>query len=146
MAMGGGDLNDRGDGLYRPVSDINVTPLVDVMLVLLIVFMVTAPLLASGMKVNLPRATSAQPLNPQEPIVVNVAKDGHVALGADEIATEGLVDAIREKIGDDTTRTIHIRGDREAAYGSVVAVLDLLASHGLSHIAIVADTRAPEQK
>ena len=146
MAMGGGDLNDRGDGLYRPVSDINVTPLVDVMLVLLIVFMVTAPLLASGMKVNLPKATSAQPLNPQEPIVVNVSKEGRVALGADEIDQAALQEHDDQEIGDDTTRTIHIRGDREAAYGSVVAVLDLLASHGLSHIAIVADTRAPEQK
>jgi biopolymer transport protein TolR len=141
MAMGP-NIGDRGGGLYKPVADINVTPLVDVMLVLLIIFMVTAPLLASGMKVNLPTATAAQPLNPQEPIVVIVSKEGKVALGPDEVEPARLVDAIREKIGDDLTRTIHVRGDREAPYGAIVTVLDLLASNGLVHIAIVADAKA----
>ena len=142
MAMGPGLDGGNGDSLYKPVADINVTPLVDVMLVLLIIFMVTAPLLASGMKVNLPSASAAQPLNPQEPIVVIVAKDGKIALGPDDVDAARLVDAIREKIGDDTTRTVHIRGDKEAAYGDVVSVLNLLASGGLTHIAIVADAKA----
>ena len=105
--------------------------------------MVTAPLLASGMKVNLPNASAAQPLNPQEPIVVTVSKDGHLQLGPDDVDADRLIDAIREKIGDDASRTIHIRGDREAAYGDVVSVLDKLATNGLTHIAIVADNRAP---
>ena len=65
-----------GEGLYQPLADINVTPLVDVMLVLLIIFMVTAPMLATGIKVNLPSAKTAQPLENKEPVVVAVAKDG----------------------------------------------------------------------
>ncbi len=69
-----------GTDLYQPLADINVTPLVDVMLVLLIIFMVTAPLLAKGIKVNLPQAKAAQPINPKEPIVVAVSKDGKMAL------------------------------------------------------------------
>ena len=62
--------------LYQPLADINVTPLVDVMLVLLIIFMVTAPLLAKGVKVNLPQASAAAPINQKDPIVVTVGKDG----------------------------------------------------------------------
>ena len=89
----------NGDSLYQPLADINVTPLVDVMLVLLIIFMVTAPLLAKGMKVNLPQAKAAQPLNPKEPIVVAVSKDGKVALGADEVSPEALVDGIKRDDG-----------------------------------------------
>ncbi len=67
--------------LYQPLADINVTPLVDVMLVLLIIFMVTAPLLAKGVKVNLPQAKAAQPLNQKDPIIVTVGKEGKISLG-----------------------------------------------------------------
>ncbi len=87
-----------GEGLYQPQADINVTPLVDVMLVQLIIFMVTAPLLATGVKVELPQARAAQPLNPKEPVVVTVGKDGKVFLGPDEIPAEMLVDASLARI------------------------------------------------
>jgi biopolymer transport protein TolR len=128
-----------GNGLYRPLAEINVTPLVDVMLVLLIIFMVTAPMLASGMKVNLPQARQAQPLDPKEPVVITLGKDGTLTLGNDEIERDKLIDTVLEKLGNDTTRVIHLRGDKEAFYGDVVTIMDLLASNGLTHIAIVAD-------
>ncbi|CAN2534636.1 Tol-Pal+system+protein+TolR [Methylocapsa aurea] len=131
----------NGDSLYQPLADINVTPLVDVMLVLLIIFMVTAPLLAKGMKVNLPQAKAAQPLNPKEPIVVAVSKDGKVALGADEVSPEALVDGIKAMMGTDTSRVVHVRGDKEANYGEVIAVMDKLATNGITHIAILTDSR-----
>jgi len=132
----------NGDSLYQPLADINVTPLVDVMLVLLIIFMVTAPLLAKGMKVNLPQAKAAQPLNPKEPIVVAVSKDGKVALGADEVSADALVDGIKAMMGSDTSRIVHVRGDKEANYGEVIAVMDKLATNGITHIAILTDSRA----
>ncbi len=83
-----------GEGLYQPQADINVTPLVDVMLVLLIIFMVTAPLLAAGVKVDLPQANAARPLDPKEPVVVTVGKDGKLSLGTEEISPERLVEAV----------------------------------------------------
>ncbi|WP_020176353.1 ExbD/TolR family protein [Methyloferula stellata] len=126
-------------GLYRPLAEINVTPLVDVMLVLLIIFMVTAPMLASGMKVNLPQAKQIQPLDQKAPVIVTVGKDKSLSLGPDIIEQDKLIDAIHEKLGSDTTQIIHLRGDKDAAYGDVVAIMDLLASNGLTHIAIVAD-------
>jgi biopolymer transport protein ExbD len=131
------------NGLHRPLADINVTPLVDVMLVLLIIFMVTAPMLAAGMKVDLPQAKQAQPLDPKEPVVVTLGKDNNLMLGNEPIVRDILIEAIRAKLSDDKTQPIHLRGDKGALYGDVVAVMDLLASHGLTRIAIVADTRIP---
>ena len=85
-------MNPRkiGEGLYEPLADINVTPLVDVMLVLLIIFMVTAPMLAAGIKVNLPSAKTAQPLENKEPVVVVVAKDGALSVGKDPVSSDEL--------------------------------------------------------
>jgi biopolymer transport protein ExbD/biopolymer transport protein TolR len=131
----------RGNGIYEPVADINVTPLVDVMLVLLIVFMITAPLLAAGMRVELPQAKSAQPLDPKEPVIVTVAKDGKIYLGHDEIAAVDLPLAIRARLGDDRTRAIHLRGDHEVVYGEIVAVMDRLAQNGLTKIALIANAQ-----
>jgi biopolymer transport protein ExbD/biopolymer transport protein TolR len=127
--------------LYEPVSEINVTPLVDVMLVLLIVFMITAPMLAAGMKVELPKANAAQPLDPKEPVVVTVQKDGKLYLGRDEIARDGLVQALRDKLGSERERAIHLRGDRDVAYGEVVALMDKLAASGFTRVALLANSR-----
>jgi biopolymer transport protein ExbD/biopolymer transport protein TolR len=126
-----------GDELYQPLAEINVTPLVDVMLVLLIVFMVTAPLLAAGVKVELPRASAAQPLDPKPPVVVTVGKDGKLSVGAEEVSPDRLVEAVEARLGEDRTRVVRLRGDKDAAYGDVVAVMDRLATHGVTHIAIV---------
>ena len=134
--------NGGGDEFYRPLAEINVTPLVDVMLVLLIIFMVTAPLLATGMKVNLPQAKSAQPLNPKEPIVVSIAKDGGLAIGPDQIASEQLVDLVRIRLGGDPTQVVHLRGDKDASYGQVIQVMDTLIANGITHLAMVTDRHA----
>ena len=131
----------NNDDLYQPLADINVTPLVDVMLVLLIIFMITAPLLAKGVKVNLPQAKAAQPLNQKDPIIVTIGKDGKISLGSDATTIEALVDGVRTLMGDDLTRVVHVRGDNDAVYGEVVKVMDRLASNGITHIAIMTNSR-----
>ena len=103
MGMPSRQRQSATEGLYQPLADINVTPLVDVMLVLLIIFMVTAPLLAKGVKVNLPQASAAMPINQKDPIVVTVGKDGKIALGADELSAGG---AHRRHQGDDGRRPV----------------------------------------
>jgi biopolymer transport protein TolR len=143
--MAAGSLDRPKTGLYRPLAEINVTPLVDVMLVLLIIFMVTAPMLATGLKVNLPQAKQAAPLNPNEPIVVTIGKDGQISLGSDAVDKSALIEAIRAKLGDDDSRVIHIRSDKEVQFGDVVAVLDLLAANGLTKIAIVAQAKKSDE-
>ena len=132
----------RGGGLYEPVSDINVTPLVDVMLVLLIIFMVTAPMLTAGMRVNLPQAKAAQPVDPKEPIIVSITKEGKVFLGHDEVSREQLASLIQTKTGADRDRVIHVRGDRGTIYGEVVGVMDQLARNGFVKIALITNSRA----
>jgi biopolymer transport protein ExbD/biopolymer transport protein TolR len=126
-------------GFFRPQADINVTPLVDVMLVLLIIFMVTAPLLAAGMKVNLPQAQAAKLLDPKEPVVIVIGKDGSVALGPEQIDPADLVQRVKLKIGDDTSRTVHLCGDKDTPFGQIVAIMDQLANNGIVHLAILTD-------
>lgn len=125
-------------GLYEPLADINVTPLVDVMLVLLIVFMVTAPMLASGMKVSLPEATSARPLEPKSPIILTMQKDGGLFLGAEPVPVDNVAAAVSRAVGDDHNRAIHLRGDRDVAYGEMVSVMDRLAGAGYGKISLIA--------
>ncbi len=127
--------------LYEPLAEINVTPLVDVMLVLLIVFMVTAPMLASGMKVDLPQAQSIAPLDPKEPVVITVQKDGRLFLGHNEIASADLVAKLRASHGTDSPPVIHLRGDREVAYGEMVALMDRLAAAGFAKVALLANAQ-----
>jgi biopolymer transport protein TolR len=151
--MGGGDgrreaavspslRGDDGDDLYKPLAEINVTPLVDVMLVLLIIFMVTAPLLTPGVKVDLPKAASATALNPKAPLVVSIGKDGALALGADSVTLDTLGAAVKAEMGDDQSQVVHVRGDKDAPFGEVVQAMDRLTLAGVEHIAIVT---APER-
>ena len=134
-------FSSQSNGPYRPSAEINVTPLIDVMLVLLIVFMVTAPMLTAGMKVNLPQARAAKPIDPKEPAVVSVDKDGKIYIGRDEIPLDQLVPAVSAAMDNDLTRAVHLRGDMDASYGQVVKVMDLLASNGITRLAIVANNR-----
>jgi biopolymer transport protein TolR len=140
----------RGGGRYDPVADINITPFVDVMLVLLIVFMITAPMLAAGMIIDLPKAKSARPLDPREPVIVTIAKGGKLYVGRDEVARAALAAAVRAKLGDDQNRQIYLRGDRDVIYGEIVAVMDQLALSGLAKMALVANASsaaaAPSQE
>ena len=128
------------EGLYQPLAEINVTPLVDVMLVLLIIFMVTAPMLATGIKVNLPSAKTAKPLEAREPVVVVIAKDGALSVGKDPVPKDELAAKVKARLGD-SKGVVHLRGDRDASYGDVVSVMDELAANGVTRIAIVSSGR-----
>jgi biopolymer transport protein TolR len=129
-----------GEGLYQPLAEINVTPFVDVMLVLLIIFMVTAPMLATGIKVNLPGAKTAQPLETKQPVVVVVAKDGALSVGKDPVSRDELGAKVKAKLGE-SNGVVQLRGDREASYGDVVSAMDELAANGVTRIAIVSGPR-----
>jgi len=139
---------NNGSALYQPLADINVTPLVDVMLVLLIVFMITAPMLAAGMKVNLPQSKAAVPLKPKAPVVISIGKDGAIQVNGGDVAKELLLDTVKAKLAVADDDVIHLRGDREVPYGEIVEIMDLLATNGLVKIAILGDNRksaAPPQ-
>src|SRR5205085_8895047 len=104
---------------YRPMSDINVTPLVDVMLVLLVVFMVTAPLLTVGVPVELPQ-TQAPPINePKEPLVITLNREGVVYIQEASVAVDALVPKLQAITGANPDAVIYVRGDKEINYGRV---------------------------
>jgi biopolymer transport protein ExbD len=131
------------DDDLAPLAEINVTPLVDVMLVLLIIFMVTAPMLTAGMHVELPQASTARPVDPQNPVVLTIQSDGKISLGGDEVERPQMVAAVRALMGD-SQRIVHVRGDREVAYGEVVGVLDELALNGITKLSLIANQRSGE--
>ena len=138
MSMGSGG-GGRGRGRRRaPMSEINVTPLVDVMLVLLIIFMVTAPLLVSGVPVDLPDARAKPLAQEQEPIQLSIDKDRRIFLGEEEVARDSLADrlALRARAGGEPPR-VYVRADRSLDYGLVMSVVGDVTAAGLGKIALV---------
>ena len=124
---------------FRPVAEINVTPMVDVMLVLLIIFMVTAPLLTVGIPVNLPQ-TKAEPLsNPDEPIVITISDKGAIYLQETTIADEALVPRLAAITENKPDTKIFVRGDKKIDYGRVMEVMGMIKSAGFTQVALVVD-------
>jgi len=128
---------------YSPMSDINVTPFVDVMLVLLIVFMVTAPLLTVGVPVDLPKTEAAQLTDEIEPLVVTVREDGTIFLQETEVTADQLVPRLMAVTGAKPDTRIFVRGDRRIAYGSVMEVMGMVSSAGFSRVALLAELPEP---
>jgi biopolymer transport protein TolR len=128
-------------GRYRPMSEINVVPLVDVMLVLLIIFMIAAPLLTVGVNVDLPR-TSADPVSsPDEPLSVTIDAEGRVYIQDTAVTLDELVPrlaAIAEARQGRETR-VFVRGDRAIAYGRVMEVMGNIAASGFTRVALLAE-------
>jgi len=139
--MAGGLIGKRGNGRgrYRPMAEINVTPMVDVMLVLLIIFMVTAPMMTSGVNVDLPKA-DAKPLNADsEPLTVSIRGDGSIYLQDSQIGLDDLVTKLNAISSGDMTRRIFVRGDKGIAYGTVMQVMSTIAHGGFTKVALLAD-------
>lgn len=123
----------------QPIADINVTPLVDVMLVLLIVFMVAAPLMTAGIPVDLPK-TQAKQLNDQKPpIVVSVDASGGFFVDKREVGPEGLLSALNEDSESNKDRRIHVRADKTVAYGRVVEAMGAINAAGYTKVALVSE-------
>lgn len=132
--------NGRGvRGRYRPLSEINVTPLVDVMLVLLIVFMVAAPLLTVGVPVDLPQTEAAQLTDDIEPLVVSVNADGVIFLQETEVPPENLVPRLNAVTGQRPDVRIFVRGDKAIQYGTVMQVMGLISAAGFNKVALLAE-------
>jgi biopolymer transport protein TolR len=126
-------------GKFRPMAEINVTPMVDVMLVLLIIFMVTAPLLTVGIPVNLPQ-TKAEPLsNPDEPLVITIKDTGEIYLQETQISDDDLVPRLQAITANKPDTKIFIRGDKKIDYGRVMQVMGLIKTAGFTQVALVVD-------
>jgi len=131
MSVGG----DKGS-----MSEINVTPLVDVMLVLLIIFMVTTPMMSQGIPVQLPQAAKqAIDMNIEESTILTITRDGKIYIDDRPIPKDKLEFQLRRLYGDLAVRSVFLRGDRRVEYGEVVYVLDLMKKVGLTKVGMVTE-------
>ena len=140
MRMSGN--RQRGRRRHRPMGEINVTPFVDVMLVLLIVFMVTAPLLTVGVEVDLPKTKAGQINADAAPLVVSIKSDGALYLQETEVESDKLVPRLRAISEANPEVRIFVRGDAAVAYGDVLGVMGRIQAAGFERVALVA--RLPE--
>ncbi len=118
------------------LSDINITPLVDVVLVLLIIFMVTAPVLQSGIEVNVPKTRSVKEIT-EERLVISINKDQRVFLGNDTININEIATRIKQKIRDPQHQSVFIRADENVPFGAFATVMDAVKSSGITNVSIV---------
>lgn len=135
----GGRRNRR-----KPMSEINVTPFVDVMLVLLIIFMVAAPLLTTGVPVELPKATaSALPAEEEQPLTITLTADGRVVLQETEVALDTLIPKLRAIAAERQNDKVFLRADGSIPYEAVMQVMGALNAGGFRSIGLVTDSSVP---
>jgi len=126
------------------VSDINVTPMVDVMLVLLIIFMVITPMLQHGTSVNMARAYNTrdmQDADKEDAVLLAVTKDGKIFLQADRIEPNQITTTVKDRIADKLDKTVYVKSDREAKYGVVVDVVDNVRAAGVDSLGLLTEKR-----
>ncbi|MCC7425566.1 MAG: protein TolR [Alphaproteobacteria bacterium] len=132
-----------GRRVYRPMAEINVTPFVDVMLVLLIIFMIAAPLMTVGVQVDLPRTAAAPLTQPQEPLVVSVDAEGRIWLQETQVQLEELVPRLSAIVGSNPDARVFVRGDRAISYGRVMEVMGTVSAAGIAKVALLAEQPQP---
>lgn len=127
------------------ISDINVTPLVDVMLVLLIIFMVTAPLLLNGIKLDLPKTREVNPINlSATQVILSYSKSEDYFLGKDKILTNEIIPEIKKQFKTNKTETLFLRADFALSYGKVARLMSFLKRGGIHHVSLVTVTEDKE--
>jgi biopolymer transport protein TolR len=136
-------LAKRNEGV-KVNSDINVTPMVDVMLVLLIIFMVVTPMLQKGVSVDLAKVNNPEPMadaDKEDALIIAVMRDGKVYFGNDQINVDQLTEKVKDRIANRTDKRVYVRADSRAKYGSVVGVVDNVRSAGVDQLGLLTDQR-----
>ena len=142
---GGGGKRRRSHSKRQPMAEINVTPFVDVMLVLLIIFMVAAPLLTVGVPVELPKtAAQALPTEQQEPLTIAISSDGQVALQSTKIERTDLIAKLRAIAAERTDSKVFLRADGAVNYATVMEIMGALNAGGFNNIGLVTDAGGPK--
>ena len=148
--MAGGILGDRnGNGArhrYKPMSEINVTPMVDVMLVLLVIFMVAAPLLTVGVPVDLPQTKAPAITEQKEPLVITVNAEGKLFLQNTAVGDDELVPRLQAITQNNPNADIYVRGDRAISYGRVMEVMGMVSAAGFSKVSLITEQARDKAK
>lgn len=139
--MGLGPLrttDSEGEFGAAPLSEINVTPMVDVMLVLLIIFMVAAPLMTVGVPVQLPKTAAPKVSQPKQPVVVTIDAQGQPFLDKEPLAPEAVMPRLRELAGADPMQVVLVRGDTSVPYGRIVEIMGQINAAGFQKVSLIA--------
>ncbi|MCP4343249.1 MAG: protein TolR [Desulfobulbaceae bacterium] len=134
----------RSNGRKKLVSDINVTPMVDVMLVLLIIFMVTAPMMTQGVNVELPETTAKSLRQEEKPIVITISKEGDISINNIPLARALMIQELRKNYDSNKNQPIFLRADKNVPYGHVVTVMADVKAVGFDKIGMI--TKPPEKE
>jgi len=120
------------------LSEINVTPFVDVVLVLLIIFMLTAPVLQSGIEINLPKTKTVKPIT-EERVVISITKGQEVYLGSDHVKLDELGALLHKKIRDPQGQAVFVRADQDVAFGAFATVMSTVKQAGITNVSVVTE-------
>jgi len=128
---------DEDDGGYQPMAEINITPMVDVMLVLLIIFMVAAPLMVSGVPIQLPKTSAAKVGQTKKPMVVTVTNDGRLQVRDEFVTREELIPKLTALKGSEGDSVVYVRADSKLAYGDVMQILGQVGEAGFARVSLL---------
>ena len=135
---------EAGEDRYSPLAEINVTPMVDVMLVLLVIFMVAAPLLTVGVPINLPKTAAAQITEPKKPVVVSLNREEQTFFCDDPVPADDLKARLGNLASEDPGRIVYVRGDRALPYGRVMDLLGIVNTAGFAKVSLLAEAAQPK--
>jgi biopolymer transport protein TolR len=133
----GGSLGEHEDGNYQPMAEINITPMVDVMLVLLVIFMVAAPLMMAGVPVELPKTTATRVSTPQKPMIVSLTAEGGIFIRDQEVSEENLIPHLQSLRGAEGDTVVYVKADKSAVYGKVMEILGLVGQSGYGRVSLL---------
>ncbi|MEQ1578342.1 MAG: biopolymer transporter ExbD [Hyphomicrobium sp.] len=140
-SVGGfGGYDDDGETSYKPVADINITPMVDVMLVLLIIFMVAAPLLVAGVPVELPKTSAARMGQSKKPMVVTLAADGRLQIRDELVTKDNLISRLAQVRAAEGDAVVYVRADKKIPYGDVMELLGQVGQGGFGRVSLLSQS------
>ncbi len=141
VSNGAPESDDAG---YKPMAEINITPMVDVMLVLLVIFMVTAPLLVAGVPVELPHTSAARVSHPRKPMIVSLAADGSLYVRDEQVSKDGLVARLVALRGQEGDSIVYVRADKNRSYGEVMDLLGKVGESGYGRVSLLSQPKPSE--
>ena len=133
-----------GDDDYKPMSEITITPMVDVMLVLLVIFMVAAPLMVAGVPVDLPKTSASKLAQPKKPMVVTLAGDGNLYIRDEQVTRATLVPRLQQLRAAEGDTVVYVRADKKNPYGEVMEILGRVGEVGYQRISLLANHLQPQ--
>ena len=144
MALSLPPSGEAGEERYAPLAEINVTPMVDVMLVLLVIFMVTAPLLTVGVPLDLPKSRATTLTEPKKPVIISLNRDAEVFIGDERVDADQLEPRLAMLAAEDSTRIVYVRSDKTNTFAQLMDTLDLVNQAGFSKVSLIAEAAAPK--